>query len=116
MSVLIFGFGVINVCMSSSVCHSRNLLKTNAILSTCARITHVWRRVVSPPTRLQPQHVGRNFAGARGSEDGTIAYGQGWGQGSRGTAAPSSSLKRKSDTGRYNVSRVERRLVPEPGR
>ncbi|GIL83556.1 hypothetical protein Vretimale_10328 [Volvox reticuliferus] len=55
--------------------------------------------------------VGRNFP-FRASEDGTFGY-QARGAGG---AVAASSLKRKSDTGRYNVTRVERRLAPEPGR
>ncbi|EFJ48061.1 hypothetical protein VOLCADRAFT_91250 [Volvox carteri f. nagariensis] len=67
--------------------------------------------------------VGRTFGHSLrgGSEDGALvqhhaARGAGGGGGPGGAAAASSSsLKRKSDTGRYNVTRVERRLVPEPG-
>ncbi|GIL52190.1 hypothetical protein Vafri_8128 [Volvox africanus] len=58
-----------------------------------------------------PEQVGRNFT-FRASEDGALGYQSRGG----GGAVAASSLKRKSDTGRYNVTRVERRLAPEPGR
>ncbi|GLC42098.1 hypothetical protein PLESTM_001291200 [Pleodorina starrii] len=62
-----------------------------------------------------PEQAGRNLVAVAQCMDG-VTGGQPRAIGTGGAAA-SSSLKRKSDTGRYTFApRVERRLVVEPGR